>query len=256
MGMGMGTGQGPAAGTRGGGNAPRAPQRRLHPATPATFAAVARLLVIALNHPAVSAVVLGLALVVGTYRGRGPAVAMMTCAISLPGALSMVAIHAPHGQDQIFAFVTRDGLVLAGVLSLRFLALVAVVLAAVACVDVPDVAKAIQASKAGYKVAYIVGASLQLLPRGTRVVGVVRDANRLEGRAPSWRNLASRYIGPVVSLLLYQATAQAKALTAVGFDQPGPRTVLRPVPDTLGQRVFRWAAVVAGLAVVGWSLWS
>lgn len=253
----MGTGKGPAGGTRcGEGAAAGVLRGRLHPATPATCAAVAWLLIIALNHPVVSAVVLLLALVAGAVTGRGLAVAVTTCVISLPAALSMVAIHAPHGQDQLFAFVTRDGLALAGALSLRFFALVGVVLAAVACVTVPDVAKAIQASRAGHKVAYIVGASLQLLPRGTRVVGVVRDANLLEGRRPGWRNLAGRYIGPVVSLLLYQATAQAKALTAVGFDQPGPRTVLRPVPDSRGQRAFRWAVAGMGLAVVGWSLWT
>lgn len=255
----MGTDAVPSAdmGMSGGEGAPAGVLRgRLHPATPATCAAVAWLLVIALNHPVVSVVVLLLALVAGAVTGRGLAVALTTCVISLPAALSMVAIHAPHGQDQLFAYVTRDGLALAGALSLRFFALVAVVLAAVACVTVPDVAKAIQASQAGHKVAYIVGASLQLLPRGTRVVGVVRDANLLDGRRPGWRNLAGRYIGPVVSLLLYQATAQATALTSVGFDQPGPRTVLRPVPDSRGQRAFRWAVACVGLAVVGWSLWT
>ena len=165
----------------------------------------------------------------------------------------MVLIHAPYGTDRFFPLLTSDGLLLSGHLSLRFAALMGCIVAAASMVKVSDVAKWLQASRLGHKAAYVVGASLQSLPEGARAIAAVRDANRLSGVQVSIRNVASRVIFPVIARLLTQGAQRGQALAAIGFDRPGRRTVLVPVPDSLAQRIVRWALPI--ISVFGVLLW-
>ena len=222
----------------------------LHPATVVTIAACGWILTLALDTPVASASVVLLALACGTAATRNASVILTTMALSAPAALSMLVIHAPYGDDPVLPLVTSDGLVLAATLSLRFCALMACFIAAMAVLRIADIAKWLQVSRAGHKVAYIVGASLQTLPQGAHAWRCVREANQLAGITVTWRNTISRVIIPVIARLLTQGTQRGQALAAVGFDQEGQRTLLRPVADSMASRVVRFLIPLVTLAVV------
>ena len=119
-----------------------------------------------------------------------------------------------------------------------------------AALRIADIAKWLQVSRAGHKVAYIVGASLQTLPQAAHAWRCVREANQLAGITVTWRNTISRVIIPVIARLLTQGTQRGQALAAVGFDQEGQRTLLRPVADSMVSRVLRFVIPLVSLVVV------
>lgn len=223
------------------------------PATVLLAAACGWFLVVAVNTPLSSALILSLSLVLGTWAARSVAVIATTLALTVPAALSMVLIHAPpYGEHRIAPpLLTSDGLALAGSLSLRFAALMGCVLAAAAALSVSEVSKWMQVSRVGYKAAYVVGASLQSLPQGRQAMSAVRDANRLAGVKIGLRNVGPRVIIPVIARLLTQGAQRGHALAAIGFDEPGPRTLLQPVPDSAAQRALRCFLVLATV-VIAW----
>lgn len=209
--------------------------RQLHPATALLAAGCAWIVVMAANSPWTSAGVLCAAWALGTWYSRSISVIATTLALSLPAAASMLVIHAPYGQHRLAPLITSDGVALAAELALRFSALMACFLAAVAALKVSDVAKWLQSSRLGYKAAYVVGTSLQFLAQGRLVVQAVRDANKLDGVRMRPRNVLSRFIVPVISKLLTQGAQRGEALSAIGFDRPGPRTLLVPLERSMTQ---------------------
>lgn len=223
---------------------------RLHPATVVTIAACGWILTLALNTPVASASVMLVALASGTVSTRNASVILTTLALSVPAALSMLVIHAPYGDTPVAPLLTADGLMLAGSLSLRFCALMACFIAAMAALRIADIAKWLQISRAGHKVAYVVGSSLQTLPQGAHAWRCVREANQLAGITITWRNTISRVIIPVIARLLIQGTQRGQALAAIGFDQEGQRSLLRPVADSRLSRVLRFLIPLVCLAVV------
>ena len=226
----------------------------IHPATIFSAAASTWFLVVAINQPWLNFVLLSVWLICGTIWSRSISVVATTAVLALPAAASMVLIHAPYGDNLLAPFLTSDGLWLAAELSLRFAALMGCILAAAAALKVSDVAKWLQTSRFGHKAAYVVGASLQSLPQGAATVAAVRDANRLAGAKIHLGNVAPRVILPVIARLLTQGASRGHALGAIGFDTPGKRTVLVPVPDSKFQQVLRWTLPV--FSILGAVIWS
>ncbi|WP_246818228.1 hypothetical protein [Corynebacterium sp. HMSC071F07] len=85
-------------------------------------------------------------------------------------------------------------------------------------------------------------------------MAAVRDANRLAGAKIHLGNVAPRVIIPVIARLLTQGASRGHALGAIGFDTPGKRTVLVPVPDSKFQQVLRWTLPV--FSILGAVIWS
>ena len=164
----------------------------------------------------------------------------------------MVLIHAPYGEHRIAPLLTSDGLADAAHLTARFTALVACLLAAVAWMRTPDLAKALQATRGGNRIGYIAGTTLQLGPQGAQRIRVTRDANRLKERSITAKTVVPNLIMPVLTELLTQAGARGQALETAGYDLTGRRTVLRPVHDSSAQRAARILTPLACLAVVVW----
>ncbi len=223
---------------------------RLNPLTLLSIALSTMAAVLVVNDPGFSTLVAALALTLATVRTRSLATVLAALALSVPTGLSMLLIHAPHGSEPLMGPVTGDGLALAVDLTLRFLALMSTLLAAMALIRVADLVKAVQASPLGHRTAYILGASLQLLPQGRAVVGAVRDAQRLRGRRIGAR-VVTRLAVPTITHLLITGTRRGLALETAGMDLPGRRTVLRPVPFTATDRVLTVLAPLA-LVVVAW----
>ena len=212
---------------------------RLNPLTALVAGASAWILVLGINRWECSVAVIVVALALGVWRTRTPAVPATTALLALPTGLSMVLVHAPYGTQRIAPLVTSDGLLIAGELALRFTALMAALLAAAAFIRVPDLAKALQVSPLGPKIAYVVAAALQVLPQGRRTVRVVRDAQRLRGRRVTARTVVPRLVLPVMTHLLTANAEKAPALETAGLDLPGRRTLLCPVPDSTVQKAAR-----------------
>lgn len=228
-----------------------ATRARLHPATVLVTAICVWFLVIALNNPWASVgVVLAATAIAASWAARATILVL-----TLPVLLSMILIYSPHGEHRIAPLLTSDGAMTALLLTVRFMALIACVVAAMSRLKVVDLVKWVQVSRAGHTVAYIVGSALQFLPQGTAAVRRVSDARKLSsGDATSRR----RYmVMPVISRLLSQGVQRGHSLAAVGFDRPGRRTLLRPVPDSSGQRAYRWAVIVVTFVIVmGGVLWG
>lgn len=223
---------------------------RLHPSTVLTIAACGWLLILALNTPLASAVVAGAMLAYGMWATRSLAIVLASAALCVPVALSMLVIHAPYGDNQLIPLITSDGLLIAATLALRFFALMVCFIVAMSVLRISDIAKWLQVSRAGHKIAYIVGASLQSLPQGAQAWRTVRDANQLAGIKVTWRNTISRVVIPVISRLLIQGTERGHALAAVGFDEEGTRTLLRPVPDSAVSRVLCYIIPIGTIGVM------
>ena len=222
-------------------------QPRLNPLTALVIGASGWILVLGLNSPAASIAVIAIALIAGTWRTRNPSLVAATAVLAAPVALSMLLIHAPYGEHRIAPLLTSDGLADAAHLTARFTALIACLLAAVAWIRTPDLAKALQAAPGGNRLGYIAGTTLQLGPQGAQRIRTVRDANRLKQRP-----ITAKTVVPVLTELLTQAGARGQALETAGYDLTGRRTVLRPVHDSTAQRVARILIPLACVAVVTW----
>lgn len=227
-------------------------QPRLNPLTALVIGASGWILVLGLNSPAASLTVLAIALLAGTWRTRNPSLVAATALLAAPVAASMLLIHAPYGEHRIAPLLTSDGLADAAHLTARFTALIACLMAAVAWMRTPDLAKALQATRGGNRIGYIAGTTLQLGPQGAQRIRATRDANRLRQRSITAKTVVPNLIMPVLTELLTQAGARGQALETAGYDLTGRRTVLRPVHDSSAQRASRILIPLACLAVVVW----
>lgn len=210
------------------------------------------ILTMGINTPQASAAIVIVALIVGTARTKNPSLIVAVTALALPVVLSMVLIHAPYGEERIAPLITRDGLQVAGVLALRFTALIASLLAAGTFIHIPDLAKALQAQPGGNRISYLAGSTLQLFPQGTQRVRVTRDANALKHRPINLKTIVPNLVMPVLTELLTIGSARGQALETAGYDLEGGRTVLRPVHDSRFQHAVRWGVPILCLAVVLW----
>ena len=227
-------------------------QPRLNPLTALVIGASGWILVLGLNSPVASLAVIAIALIAGTWRTRNPSLVAATAVLAAPVALSMLLIHAPYGEHRIAPLLTSDGLADAAHLAARFTALIACLLAAVAWIRTPDLAKALQAAPGGNRLCYIAGTTLQLGPQGANRARITRDANRLKQRPITTKTVVPHLIMPVLTELLTQAGARGQALETAGYDLTGPRTVLRPVHDSPAQRAARILIPLICVAVVLW----
>ena len=212
---------------------------RINPLTALVTGLSSWILVLGVNDWRLSLAVIAVALAAGTWRTGNLSVVAATAVLALPTGLSMLLVHAPYGTEQLAPLLTRDGLLTAAELTARFTALMASLLAAAAFIPVPDLAKALQVSPLGPKVAYIVATALQLLPQGRRVVDTVTDAHRLAGRRITPGTAIRRGAVPVMTTLLTANVEKSLALETAGLDLPGRRTIYRPAPDGPAQRVLR-----------------
>lgn len=222
----------------------------LHPFTALVAAASAWILVLGINTWQFSLAATTAAWVVGSWYTRNISVIATTVLLAAPTGLSMLLVHAPYGEQRLAPLLTLDGLATAGTLTARFTALMAAFLAAAACIRVTELAKALQVSPLGVRLAYVITAALQLLPQARRTVAQVRDANHLAGRRVHAGNIIPAVVVPVMTHLLTANAQKAAALETAGLDLPGRRTLLRPVPDSRTQQVARVLLPVCAVAGV------
>jgi energy-coupling factor transport system permease protein len=109
-------------------------------------------------------------------------------------------------------------------------------------------------------IAYIMLATLQIVPRFQAKANTILDAQRSRGLETEG-NLLVRFrallplIQPLLLGSLVDIDERAIALEVRAFSRQGPKTSLLVLRDTAWQRVARWLLLLASLAVVGWRLY-
>lgn len=212
------------------------------------------IVVLGVNQLWLSFAVIVVAQVVVLLRLRNLSVLLATLVLAIPMSLSMALIHVPFGDEVVAPLVTADGLLVAAELSMRFIALISVFLACVSAITVPELVKAVQGHPwLGSRVAYVIGSSVQLLPKGREALAAVRDANQLRGRSVRGPIRSLKYLAlPLITRLLSTGAARAIPLEVAGMDRRGPRTVLRPAVDPPHERVLRWFLPLLAIGVILW----
>lgn len=224
----------------------------VNPLTALVVAASGWILTMGINTPVASATIIIASLILGTAKTRNVSLIVAVAALAVPVTVSMVLIHAPYGERRIAPLITSDGLMVAGELALRFIALMSCVLAAGTFIRMPELAKALQILRGGNRLSYLAGSTLQLFPQGAQRVSIARDANALKARPISVKTVVPNLAMPVLTELLTQAASRGRALETAGYNLEGRRTVLRPVHDSKLQRAIRWLLPLICIAVVVW----
>ena len=210
----------------------------VNPLSVAALAATAWIVVLGVNQWWLSVLVAVVAATIGRAWGK-------TLAFTTPMALSLLVIHAPHGHTHLAPLLTAEGLATTGELTVRFAACIAAVFAVARFVQEEDMVKAIQQAGAP-RLAYLVGSAFAVLPEGRRAITEVREASELIGAKTPKRTMVTA----VITVLLVRATERTTALSHLGVDKPGPRTMYAPVPGaswwTLPLPVLALAAGVLG----------
>ncbi|AQQ14981.1 hypothetical protein CGLAU_05035 [Corynebacterium glaucum] len=224
----------------------------VNPLTALAVAASGWILVMGINTPVASAAIIVTALVIGTAKTRNASLIIAVAALAVPVLLSMMLIHAPYGEQRIAPLITADGLLVAGELGLRFIALMSCVLSAGTFIRITELTKALQILRSGNRLSYLAGSTLQLFPQGAQRVSITRDANALKARPITVKTVVPNLAMPVLTELLTQAASRGRALETAGYNLEGRRTVLRPVHDSKLQRAIRWLLPIICIAVVIW----
>ncbi len=111
----------------------------------------------------------------------------------------------------------------------------------------------------GRRGGFVIGAAVRTVPRMVERAGEIVDAQR--ARALDTEGSVLRRVrgvvplaGPMITGALGEVEARTMALEARAFSAPGPRTVLRHLPDSGAQAALRWLFIVGTIAVVAASV--
>lgn len=229
--------------------------RFLHPLTVIVIGVSAWVAALSISWPWLHLAIIVVGWAAGIAGSRTVAVPATSIALSIPAGLSMLLVHAPHGEHQIAPLLTSDGLLTAGELALRFCALMTSLLAVMANVHIPDLLKALQHAGLHHSVVYVLGSSLQLLPQASVLIREVSTANRLAGRKVGFTNVVPHMVIPLITRLLTHGADRGMMLQGMGYDAPGRRTVLYPVRARRWEILLRigFPVLTVWLVVLAWS---
>ena len=109
-------------------------------------------------------------------------------------------------------------------------------------------------------IAYVMLATLQIVPRFQQKANTILDAQRSRGLETEGNLFVRlRALLPLIQPLLLGSIVdieeRAIALEVRAFGRPGPKTSLLVLRDTNWQRLVRWLLVLATLAVIGWRIY-
>ena len=109
-------------------------------------------------------------------------------------------------------------------------------------------------------IAYIMLATLQIVPRFQHKANTILDAQRSRGLETEGNLFVRlRALLPLIQPLLLGSIVdieeRAIALEVRAFGRSGPKTSLLVLRDTNRQRVVRWLLILASLVVIGWRIY-
>ncbi|MEP7190435.1 MAG: energy-coupling factor transporter transmembrane component T [Roseiflexaceae bacterium] len=155
--------------------------------------------------------------------------------------------------------LTREGLALAFLISTRLLTFTSAILLLLRTTHPADLVFALTERGLPRSIGYILLVTIQIAPDMiSRAVAIV-EAQRSRGLETQGGLRPVRalvpLIGPLVVGALVDVEERAMAIESRAYTAPGPKTSLRELVDTTGQRIARWlmllgiAALIAGRIV-------
>jgi energy-coupling factor transport system permease protein len=229
---------------------------RLHPLTLLVAAVVPAIATLAVNRWHVSAVVLAAMVLFVALSGLGRRVLPAAGVVLAPLLLSLLLTHGlffAEGQSVLWTAgpvrVTTEGLGFAADMGLRTAVFVVAFLAFSFSVQPADLLAVLTEMRVPPQFGFVLCSTLTLAPaitaRAQRISQAQQARGLVIGRGLAGRvRIVQQQSVPLVLALLHEAGSRAESLEARGFGAPGPRTSYRQVPDSVGQRVFRWAALL------------
>ncbi len=187
----------------------------------------------------------------------------VTFAVILPFAVSVLLIQGflfPGESTVVFAIgpltLKQAGLVFALSTAGRILLLAGASLVLLFSTHPADLMLALEQRGLPNALTYIVVTAIQLVPQMQAQAADIQAAQRSRGLETEGALLTRLrallpLLSPLVARALVQADERAIALEARAFSAPCPKTSLRLLNDTAGQRLARWLMVAAALIIGG-----
>jgi energy-coupling factor transport system permease protein len=176
----------------------------------------------------------------------------------IQGILFPPAGATPLGQVGPIT-LTREGLEFAFLVSTRLLTFTATVLLVLRTTHPADLVYALTQRGLPRSIAYILLVTLQIAPDMIARATAIMEAQRSRGLETQRGILRVRAIvplvGPLVVGALVDVEERAMALESRAYTAPGPKTSLRQLVDTPGQRVARLLMLLTIVALIGWRLY-
>jgi energy-coupling factor transport system permease protein len=199
------------------------------------------------------------AVAVSAGIGRALVRAMRIPAVLLVSIVVVNALFFPGAVDRLVSVgplsVTREGLSFgltsAGRLFVAFIASVSFLFTTLA----DDLLESLIARGASHRIAFVVLAAVQMVPRLQARTGSILDAQQARGLAITG-SIVQRVrallplIGPVILGSLIDVRERTFALEARGFGARPGRTAYRVVADPPIDRIVRWLLAIGILAVI------
>jgi energy-coupling factor transport system permease protein len=238
---------------------------RLHPLTLLSAAVVPAVMTLAIDRWPVSAVVLAVLLGLVAASGLGRSVLPAAAVVLAPLMLSLLLTHGfffVEGQTVLWSagplHVTTEGLAFAADMGLRTAVFVVAFLAFSFSAQPADLLAVLTGLRVPPQFGFVLCSTLTLAPaitaRARRISQAQQARGLVVGRGlPGRVRAVQQQAVPLVLALLHEAGSRAEFLEARAFGAPGGRSSYRLVPDSPGQRVFRWSALlVLALFLVLW----
>lgn len=225
----------------------------MNPLTPLTFAACAVLITLIADSVWVSGGMLALAGLIALIRRSARAALLVALGIGAPAFVGFMLMYAPFGAAPGWWIFTADGSRIAASLGLRFLAATAIGLTLGSAITVDRLMRTLQ-TRLPARLVYVLGSTFRLFPMARARAQTITQIRRTRGMPTTGVRGASGLVLPLIVGLVDDASQRARPLQRTGFGEPGPRTILRPVPDSLMQRVLRWATIAATVGTAAWLL--
>lgn len=241
------------------------PLHKLHPLTKLT---AALLIVLAaylspglLSPLALFICVVVMAFIAGVARSflRGVLLALLPITVSL-FLIQGILFPPPNATPLPIGPITltREGLALAFVASTRLLTFTATVLLLLRTTHPADLVSALTTRGLPRSIGYILLVALQIAPdmmaRATAILEAQRSRGlETQGGIRPLRALVP-LVGPLVVGALVDVEERAMALESRAYTAPGPKTSLRELVDTTGQRIARWLMLLGIAALIAWRI--
>jgi energy-coupling factor transport system permease protein len=169
-----------------------------------------------------------------------------------PGATDVIARIGPLAP-------TWTGLVAALQATLRVAAFALSVAVFALTTPTDDLLADLERRGLGRRGVFVIGAAIGMIPRMAERASEITDSQRARGldtEGSRWRRI--RGVVPLAAPMIIGALSEVEertmALEARAFSAPGRRTILRPLPDSTGQRAIRWVAGLGAIVLVAASV--
>lgn len=241
--------------------APAGPYRSLNPTTKLVVAGAEVVAAFFLGTWTGPIVVLALVVLTALIAGVGRRLAVIA-AVTIPIVASIMLINSllyPGATDVVARIgplsPSLSGFLFGLQITIRLLGASLALGVAYLTTRTDDLLADLERRGFGRRASFVIGSAIETVPRTIARAAEIVDSQRARGLDTEgrwWRRL--RGIVPLVAPVIFGALTEVEertmALEARAFSTPGPRTVIRILPDTPTQRALRLILLVAMVGLV------